>query len=94
MAEVMEEQQEITDALSMGMGGEDVMDDMDLLDELGELEEGMLDEELAGMGAVPTSQPVGMAGRAAVAAPVAAGMSAEDQEMARLEAEMLMVPAS
>jgi hypothetical protein len=59
MAEVQEEQQEITEALGGAMMGGDVMDDMDLLDELGELEEGMLDEDLAGMGSVPSALPAG-----------------------------------
>ena len=120
VTEQMEEMTEITDALSMGFGGVDVMEDDDLLGELDGLEEEMLDEELAGMGAVPAALPVGMAMGGAVAArkytsnlqslvisrpfsdrllvvtaAPAVGMSEEDQEMARLEAEMaMMVPAS
>ena len=88
--ETMEEQEEIGQALSQGFGlGGDVMDDMELLDELGELEEGMLDDELAGLAPVPQMQPTGLQPVAQPAAQPAAA-SAEDDEMAALQA--MMVP--
>jgi hypothetical protein len=88
--ETMEEQEEIGQALSQGFGlGGDVMDDMDLQDELAELEEGMLDDELAGLAPVPQMQPTGLQPVAQPAAQPAAA-SAEDDEMAALQA--MMVP--
>lgn len=89
--ETMEEQEEIGQALSQGFGlGGDVMDDMDLQDELAELEEGMLDDELAGLAPVPQMQPTGLQPVAQPAAQPAAA-SAEDDEMAAMM-EAMMVP--
>jgi hypothetical protein len=90
--ETMADQEEIGQALSQGFGlGGDVMDDMELLDELGELEEGMLDDELAGLAPVPQMQPTGLQPVAQPAAAQPAAASAEDDEMAAMM-EAMMVP--
>ena len=89
--ETMQEQEEIGQALSQGFGlGGDVMDDVELLDDLAELEEGMLDDELAGLAPVPQMQPTGLQPVAQPAAAQPAAASAEDDEFASLEA--MMVP--
>ena len=85
--ETMEDQEEIGNMLAMGFdGGMDVMDDMDLQAELAGLEEEELDEQLADLGPVPIGG-VSVAARAA-AAPVAAA-SAEEDELAELQAMMV-----
>ena len=92
VAETMAEQEEIGQALSEGFGlGGDVMDDVDLQDELAELEEGMLDDELAGLAPVPQMQPTGLQPVAQPAAAQPAAASAEDDEMAAMM-EAMMVP--
>lgn len=83
VADIRAEQEEISEALGGGMALD--LDDPELLGELEDLEEGMLDEQLAGLDAAP----VGVAG-GAVAAPAApAPVAAEDDEMAELNALMM-----
>lgn len=85
--ETMEEQQEIGEVLAGGLTG-DVMEDPELLGELEELEDDLLDEQLAGLAPVPVG------GGVQVAAPPAAARREDSDDDAEMEAlQALMMPA-
>ena len=89
--ETMEEQQEIGEVLAMGFSGDvDVMEDQDLLGELEDLEEDIMDEQLAELAPVPTGGGVQVA-----APPAAAPAAAAADDDAEMEAMMqaMMMPA-
>merc|ERR1719240_2059582 len=75
VADVMADQQEIGESLAQGFGDPMGLDDHDYEAELAELEDEELDLQLAGIGAVPLTQPAGVrqpAAAAAAPAPAAA----------------------
>lgn len=89
--ETMEEQQEIGEVLSMGFTGDvDVMEDQDLLGELEDLEEDLMDEQLAELAPVPTGGGVQVAAPPA-AAPAAAAADGDAEMEAMMQA--MMMPA-
>jgi len=96
LREQMDDMNDIQDMMGQSLGG-DMMDDDELEAEFDELCEGTLDEDLAdldvladpfGSVALP-DVPIGMPA-AAAAEPAAPAAAAEDDELANLEASMMM----
>lgn len=95
----IDDAQQISEVLSRGLGGQDLMDEEDLLAELAEMEQEELTSTLLEVPRVPTGLPAGLdlpeapIGRPAarVAAPAAAAEEDEDARVLReLEASMAM----
>jgi hypothetical protein len=92
VADAMADQQEIGEVLAQGFGDPMGLDDHDFEAELAELEDEDLDLQLAGIGAVPLTQPAGVRQQqpaAAAAAPAPQAVSSEQAELERQLADMM-----
>jgi len=92
VADAMADQQEIGEVLAQGFGDPMGLNDHDFEAELAELEDEDLDLQLAGIGAVPLTQPAGVRQQqpaAAAAAPAPQAVSSEDAELERQLAAMM-----